>query len=93
MNYRLESDSVGEKKVPADAYYGVQTLRAYENFNITGRKQPKVIVESLAEIKKACAITNKKANDVPAEIADAIVAACDDILAGKFHDRFITDPI
>ena len=93
MNYRLESDSVGEKQVPMDAYYGVQTLRAFENFNITGRKQPAVIVESLAEIKKACAITNKKANDVPAEIADAIVAACDDILAGLFHDQFITDPI
>ena len=93
MNYRLESDSVGEKQVPVEAYYGVQTLRAFENFNITGRKQPAVIVESLAEIKKACAITNKKANDVPAEIADAIVAACDDILAGKFHDQFITDPI
>jgi len=93
MNYRLESDSVGEKQVPVDAYYGVQTLRAFENFNITGRKQPAVIVESLAEIKKACAITNKKANDVPAEIADVIVAACDDILAGKFHDQFITDPI
>ena len=93
MNYRLESDSVGEKQVPVEAYYGVQTLRAFENFNITGRKQPAVIVESLAEIKKACAITNKKANDVPAEIADAIIAACDDILAGKFHDQFITDPI
>ncbi len=93
MNYRLESDSVGEKQVPVEAYYGVQTLRAFENFNITGRKQPAVIVESLAEIKKACAITNKKANDVPAEIADAIVAACDDILAGMFHDQFITDPI
>ena len=93
MNYRLESDSVGEKQVPIDAYYGVQTLRAFENFNITGRKQPAVIVESLAEIKKACAITNKKANDIPAEIADAIVAACDDILAGLFHDQFITDPI
>jgi len=93
MNYRLESDSVGEKQVPIDAYYGVQTLRAFENFNITGRKQPAVIVESLAEIKKACAITNKKANDVPAEIADAIIAACDDILAGLFHDQFITDPI
>ena len=93
MNYRLESDSVGEKQVPMDAYYGVQTLRAFENFNITGRKQPAVIVESLAEIKKACDITKKKANDVPAEIADAIVAAYDDILAGLFHDQFITDPI
>ncbi len=93
MNYRLESDSVGEKQVPMDAYYGVQTLRAYENFNITGRKQPKVLIESLAEIKKACAITNLKANDIPEGIAKAIMEACDDILAGKFHDQFITDPI
>ncbi len=93
MNYRLESDSVGEKQVPAEAYYGVQSLRAKENFNITGKMIPEVQIFSIAEIKKACAITNKKANDVPAEIADAIVAACDDILAGKFHDQFITDPI
>jgi hypothetical protein len=46
VNYRLESDSVGEKQVPMDAYYGVQTLRAFENFNITGRKQPAVRTEN-----------------------------------------------
>ena len=93
MNYRLESDSVGEKQVPIDAYYGVQTLRAHENFNITGYKQPKVLIESLAEIKKACAITNEKAGTIDPAITKAIVAACDDIIAGKFHDQFITDPI
>ena len=93
MNYRLESDSVGEKQVPVDAYYGVQTLRAFENFNITGYREPKVLIESLAEIKKACAITNEKAGEVEPAIAQAIVAACDDIIAGKFHDQFITDPI
>ncbi len=93
MNYRLESDSVGEKQVPIDAYYGVQTLRAYENFNITGYKQPKVLIESLAQIKKACAITNEKAGTIDSNIAHAIVSACDEIIAGKFHDQFITDPI
>ena len=93
MNYRLESDSVGEKKVPADAYYGVQSLRAAENFHSTGKMIPKVQIESLAEIKKACAITNKAAGTLDAEIADKIVEACDELLAGNFHKEFITDQI
>ncbi|MEG2192238.1 MAG: aspartate ammonia-lyase [Oscillospiraceae bacterium] len=93
MNYRLESDSVGEKQVPFDAYYGVQSLRAKENFNITGYMLPEVLINSLAEIKKACAITNVKADDLDPKIADAIIEACDDIIAGKFHGEFIVDQI
>lgn len=93
MNYRVESDSVGEKQVPADAYYGVQSLRAFENFNITGKMLPEVQIFSLAEIKKACAIANEKAGALDAGIANAIVAACDAILAGKFHDQFIVDQV
>ncbi len=93
MEYRLESDSVGEKKVSARAYYGVQTLRAYENFKITGNKLPSVLISSLAEIKKAAAITNKKAGELDPEIADAIIFACDEIIRGKYHDEFILDPI
>ena len=56
--YRLEHDSIGEKEVPEDAYYGVQTLRAYENFNITGLKMHPELINSVAQIKKAAAITN-----------------------------------
>ena len=93
MNYRLESDSVGEKQVPSEAYYGVQSLRAKENFNITGKMIPTVQVYSLAEIKKACALTNKAAGTLDASIADKIVEACDELLAGKFHGEFITDQI
>ena len=93
MKYRLESDSVGEKQVPFDAYYGVQTLRAYENFRITGYSLPEELIVALAEIKKACAITNVKAGELDKTIADAIIAACDDIIRGKFHDQFILDPI
>lgn len=93
MNYRFESDSVGEKKVPADAYYGVQALRAKENFNITGKKIPEVQIISLAEIKKACAITNAKAGNLDKDIAEVIAKACDEILNGKFHDQFILDQI
>lgn len=93
MNYRLESDSVGEKQVPNEAYYGVQTLRAFENFNITGRKTPTVQILSLAEIKKACAISNMEAGTLSTEIGEAIVKACDKILDGQFHDQFIVDQI
>lgn len=93
MNYRLESDSVGEKQVPVDAYYGVQTLRAHENFNITGYKLPGVLIDSLAQIKKACAMTNRRGGDLDKGIADAIISACDDIIAGAYHEWFIVDPI
>lgn len=93
MNYRLESDSVGEKQVPAQAYYGVQSLRANENFYITGKLLPEVQIMSLAEIKKACAIANKNAGTLDAGISDAIVAACEEILNGKFHEEFIVDQI
>jgi len=90
---RLESDSIGEKQVPADAYYGVQSMRAMENFSITGARLHTEMINSLATLKKACAIANKKAGVIDEKIADAICAACDKILAGEFHDQFIVDPI
>lgn len=93
MNSRYETDSVGKKAVPADAYYGVQSLRAKENFNITGKKMPEVQIRSLAEIKKACAITNEKAGVLDRDRARAIIGACDKILEGQFHDQFILDQI
>ena len=90
---RLESDSIGTKELPVDVYYGVQSLRALENFPITGTRLHPEMIRSLALLKEACAIANKGAGVLDAKIADAIVAACDDIIAGKFHDQFITDPI
>lgn len=92
-NSRLESDSIGQKNVPMDAYYGVQSLRAQENFYITGLKMRREMIESLALLKKACAIANKKAGTLEPVIADAIEAACDEICAGKYQDQFIVDPI
>ena len=56
--YRVEQDSIGTKEIPEEVYYGVQTLRAYENFHITGLNMHPEIINSLAYIKKACAITN-----------------------------------
>jgi len=61
MDFRIESDSIGSKEVPTEAYYGVQTLRAAENFNITGYKLNTELVKSLVQIKKAAAIANYKA--------------------------------
>ena len=91
--YRLEHDSIGEKEVPIDAYYGVQTLRAHENFNITGLKMHPELIVSVAQIKKAAAITNFEVGELSKERASAIVKACDEIIDGKLHDQFIVDPI
>ena len=90
---RQEKDSIGTMEVPVDAYYGIQTLRAAENFTITGFKMHPEIVNSVAKIKKAAAITNLEAGKLDKKVADAIVTACDEILAGKFLDQFLTDPI
>ena len=93
MNYRMEADSIGAKQVPADAYYGVQSLRGCENFRITGLKLRPEFIISMAEIKKACAICNHAVGELDEKIKDAIVEACDEIIAGKLHDQFICDPI
>ncbi len=92
-NMRTESDSIGSKTLPADVYYGVQSLRAMENFPITGNRMIPQMIENLALLKKACAIANKEAGVVDGKIADAIIAACDDICAGGYRDQFIVDPI
>ena len=92
-DYRIEADSIGTKDIPENVYYGVQSLRAAENFHITGLNMHPEIINSLAYIKKACAITNCEVGLLDKKIANAIVQACDEIIAGKFHDDFIVDPI
>lgn len=90
---RLESDSIGTMQVPADAYYGVQSLRAQQNFPITGTKMNPVFIRNLATIKKAAALTNCQAGRLPRAVADAIVEACEEVCAGQFDDQFIVDAI
>ena len=92
-NMRLESDSIGTKELPIDVYYGVQSLRALENFPITGNRMIPQMINNLALLKKACAIANRAAGVLETNIADAIIAACDDVCAGNYHDQFIVDPI
>lgn len=90
---RREEDSIGTKEIPEEAYYGVQSLRAVENFSITGRLLHPEMIRSLAYQKKASAITNQAAGVMDTNVADAIIRACDMIIDGKFHDQFVVDPI
>ena len=93
--YRIEKDFLGEKKIQKDAYYGIQTLRAKENFDITHTNISLFpnFIKSLAKVKKACALTNYELGDLNDKQRDAIIQACNEIIDGKFHDQFIVDPI
>ena len=92
---RSEHDLLGDRDVPIDAYYGVHTLRALENFPITGTPisiYPELI-RALASNKKAAARANQELGLLDAPRRDAIVAACDELLAGRLHDQFVVDVI
>ena len=91
--FRQEYDSIGMKEVPIDAYYGVQSLRAAENFRITGTKVHPEMIKAIAEVKKAAAIANYQAGVIEKKVSDAMVQACDEILDGKFVDQFIVDSV
>lgn len=93
MEKRVEYDSIGSMEVDKKAYYGVQSLRASRNFNITGKKIHPELIKSLAEIKKAAAITNRNSGNLSHKIANAIIQSCDEIIEGKLRDEFIVDPI
>ena len=93
MKMRRESDSVGTLSIPADAYYGVQTLRGYENFQISGARMNNDFIKNITRIKKAAAKVNARFGYITQEIADAICLACDEVLAGQWSEHFITDAI
>ncbi len=93
MEYRIEHDSIGEKQVPINAYYGVQSLRGKENFSISGQTMHVEMIKALAYIKRACAVTNSRAGLMDNDVEQAIVQACDEILSGKLWDQFISDPV
>ncbi|OSZ73648.1 fumarate hydratase, class II [Chitinophagaceae bacterium IBVUCB2] len=90
MEYRIEKDTMGEVKVPADAYYGAQTQRSIDNFKIAQdiNKMPKEIISAFAYLKKAAAITNQEAGVLPKNKSVLIGKVCDEILKGKLDDYF-----
>src|SRR5499426_3123560 len=91
--FRMEHDFLGDREVPADAYYGIQTLRGKENFHITGMpisREP-YFVRAFGYVKKAAAMANRDLGVLDAKIADAIIRACDRLIAGEMLDQFVTD--
>jgi len=88
---RIERDSLGEKAVPAEAYYGIQTVRALENYPISGWRPFSELVRATVRIKKCAARVNAELGLVDASIARAIMAAADEALAGRFDDQFVVD--
>jgi len=91
--YRIEEDLIGAKEVPDEVYYGVQTVRAKENFHITGYTIEKEIIVAIAYVKKAAAIANMETGHLEHTIGEAIKKAANEIIEGKWHDQFIVDPI
>ena len=91
MSFRIELDPLGELPVPADAYYGVQTTRAVENFPISGLRAPADLVVATILVKKAAAETNAALGRLDAEVAAAIRDAADEILSGRLRDQFVVD--
>jgi aspartate ammonia-lyase len=91
MKFRIERDPLGEVRVPIDAYYGAQTMRAVENFPISGMTaQPEMVVATVL-VKKAAAEANRALGRLSDDLADAIVSAADEVLAGKLRDQFVVD--
>src|SRR5712675_2319306 len=87
-NYRIEHDSFGEIRVPADRLWGAQTQRSLENFRVSGERMPPELIHALARVKRACAAVNRELGELPADKANAIVAAADEVLAGKHDGEF-----
>lgn len=88
MEYRIEKDTMGEVKVPADKYWGAQTQRSLENFTIGGHKMPIEVIRAFAILKKATALANHELGVLPADKKDIIAQVCDEILAGKLDEEF-----
>ena len=91
--FRMERDFLGDREVPADAYYGVQMLRGAENFPITGYRTHPALIRAMGIVKKAVALANRDTGHIESKIADAIARAADDVIEGKLDDQFIVDPI
>ena len=90
-SFRIEKDSLGEMQVPAEALWGAQTQRAVENFPISGLRFPRAFIAALGEIKKAAAQTNVELALLDAGLAESIIAACDEVIAGRLDEHFVLD--
>ena len=93
MRYRSDRDSLGSVKIPADSYYGPFTGRAIKQYHVTGQKAHPYLIKSFVMIKRSAAVANMKTKALDSKRENAIVKACDKILAGKYQDQFVVDMI
>ncbi|MCS5530568.1 MAG: lyase family protein, partial [Candidatus Nitrosopelagicus sp.] len=93
MKYRSDRDSIGTVKIPADSYYGPFTGRAIKQYHVTGQKPHSYLIKSFVMIKRSSAVANMKTKALDSKRGNAIVKACDKILAGKYQDQFVVDMI
>ncbi|QQK79733.1 aspartate ammonia-lyase [Salicibibacter cibi] len=93
MEYRIERDYLGEKQVPKEAYYGIQTVRAQENFPITGYPPHKSLIQAFGFVKKAAAMANRDVGGLNETLASAIIKAAEEVIAGDLNDAFVVDAI
>ena len=87
-DHRIERDTFGEVRVPADRLWGAQTQRSLENFRISGERMPSELIHALAKVKRACALVNRELGELPADKANAIAAAAEEVLAGRRDGEF-----
>lgn len=93
MKFRIDRDSLGEVKIPSDAYYGPFTGRALKQYNVTGTKSHRYLVDAFVMIKRSAAAANIKRGTIDKKKGNAIIKACDKILSGKFREQFLVDQI
>lgn len=93
MEYRTDRDSLGEVKIPKDAYYGAFTGRAIQQYHVTGKRSHQHLISAYTMIKRSCAVANIKCGVLDKKSGNAIISACDKILSGKFQDQFVIEEI
>ncbi len=93
LQYRTDKDSLGEVKIPSDAYYGAFTGRAIQQYHVTGRRSHQHLISAFVMIKRSSAVANIKTRAIDAKLGNAIIKACDAILSGKYQDHFVIEEI
>ena len=93
MKYRTDTDSLGKIKIPSDSYYGPFTARALKQYHVTGNRSHPLLLDAFVKIKRSAAVANIKVGAIDKKRGNAIISACDKILAGKFRDQFVVDAI
>ena len=91
MRHRIERDSLGDVRVPADAYWGAQTQRAIENFPISGQRMPRRFIQALGIVKRACAFTNEELGLLPVDVAEWVGVAAQEVADGEWDAQFPVD--